>query len=350
MASVHMPTVEDLIADIEQFVQRDEGGRGIKDISLHGELLQAARALLSCKDIVIITGFPCLLDYAIPTETDGPLGALAIAKACLGLGKRVVLLTDEVNEEVMLQAVAGSNLQKYLTKHDDDDMSNDGEDAAGLENEMLSFVDSPEAKFIVESFPAAASFDAKDQERLNELVDSCDMIIAIERPGPSQSGNYFTMRKRDMTPIISPLERIITGNRLSIGIGDGGNEVGMGKVYDKIICSNIPHGPDIACIVSTDYLIVSSVSNWGGYALSGALAALVIRQLVGEHEDSGPVLGALYSTVDEQISICEKMIAAGARDGVTGKQELCVDGMTIEVSLNILTTINEMISNFNYDY
>ncbi len=49
----------------------------------------------------------------------------------------------------------------------------------------------------------------------------------------------------------------------SIGIGDGGNEVGMGKIYDRIITSNIQNASDIACIVPSDHLIVASVSNWG---------------------------------------------------------------------------------------
>jgi hypothetical protein len=49
----------------------------------------------------------------------------------------------------------------------------------------------------------------------------------------------------------------------SVGIGDGGNEVGMGKILDTILQSSIPNASSIACIVPTDHLIVASVSNWG---------------------------------------------------------------------------------------
>jgi D-glutamate cyclase len=332
--------VEDLISELEILVQQDEGGRGIKDIALEGELLQSARALLGSHSVAIITGFPCLLDHYIPTETDGPMGALAIAKACLGLGKYVCLLTDEVNEEVMISAVAGSQLQEYLIEHDIDEDDNMGDDA-----DLSDTI----SRLVVESFPPASQFNHEDETRLNELIKDCDIIVAIERPGPSQSGLYYTMRKRDMTPIISPLDRIITRDRLSIGIGDGGNEVGMGKVMDKILDSNIPNAKDIACTVSTDYLIVASVSNWGGYALAGAIVALVLQDIESSEDIINvkqTIINKLYPTVDEEIQICEKMVAAGARDGVTGNLELSVDGMPLEVSLNILCKIKTMVSQF----
>ena len=55
-----------------------------------------------------------------------------------------------------------------------------------------------------------------------------------------------------------------------IGIGDGGNELGMGKVLDRIV-KDVPHGETIACVTAADYLITAGVSNWGGYALAVAL-------------------------------------------------------------------------------
>ena len=59
----------------------------------------------------------------------------------------------------------------------------------------------------------------------------------------------------------------------TIGIGDGGNEVGMGKVCEKVI-STVPHGKEIATEVSCDYLVTCGVSNWGGLALAVGLYAL----------------------------------------------------------------------------
>lgn len=129
--------LRDRIRAIEERVQRDEGRRGIGQFMLTGELYNSATSLLGCNRIGIITGFPCLLDFTPPTETDGPLGAVAIAKALITMGKEVILMTDECNEEPLLACVAG----------------------AGLSNELLR----------MESFPPRIKFDDNDMMRLEEI-------------------------------------------------------------------------------------------------------------------------------------------------------------------------------------
>lgn len=47
---------------------------------------------------------------------------------------------------------------------------------------------------------------------------------------------------------------------------------------DALLSSSIPNAALIGCAVATDHLIVSSVSNWGAYALANA-AALVAAQV-----------------------------------------------------------------------
>lgn len=59
--------------------------------------------------VAILTGFPCLMDYNPSTETDGPPGAFAIARALIALGKRVYILTDEVYSTITI------NSSKVLT-------------------------------------------------------------------------------------------------------------------------------------------------------------------------------------------------------------------------------------------
>ena len=56
-------------------------------------------------------------------------------------------------------------------------------------------------------------------------------------------------------------------------IGDGGNELGMGKVQEKV-AKFVRNGEVIACNVSSDYVINAGVSNWGGHALAVALYLL----------------------------------------------------------------------------
>src|SRR5262249_9775920 len=60
----------------------------------------------------------------------------------------------------------------------------------------------------------------------------------------------------------------------TIGIGDGGNEIGMGSLPRDIVEHDIPNGPLIAATTRTDHLIVAGVSNWGAYGLLAAIASL----------------------------------------------------------------------------
>ena len=64
-----------------------------------------------------------------------------------------------------------------------------------------------------------------------------------------------------------------SGKITTIGIGDGGNEIGMGKVHQQVI-EHIQNGQNIASTVATDHLVTAGVSNWGGSALVAALRIL----------------------------------------------------------------------------
>lgn len=104
----------------------------------------------------------------------------------------------------------------------------------------------------------------------------------------------------------------------TIAIGDGGNEIGMGKIPHETIVKNIPNGDLIHCRVPADYLIVAGVSNWGAYAL--AAGVFVLR---GEKPPSD-----LFDP-DVEKRILEIMVREGPLvDGVTGEQTATVDGLT----------------------
>lgn len=124
----------------------------------------------------------------------------------------------------------------------------------------------------------------------------------------------------------------------------------MGAVYDKVVISkNIPNAADIACTVAADHLIVASVSNWGGYALAAAIG--LVHTAANEHETKSIEKSSLSNLViqstlqrflpstNEETMKLQRMIDAGARDGMTKEQALMVDGMDLQISLDL---INEM--------
>ncbi len=118
----------------------------------------------------------------------------------------------------------------------------------------------------------------------------------------------------------------------TIGIGDGGNEIGMGKIPWRTIQRNIPNGGLIACRVPTDFLIVAGVSNWGAYALAAGVALLRGR----------PLLPDLFD-VERERDILRIMVEQGPLvDGVTGKPTVTVDGLAFEEYARPLRQLGEL--------
>ena len=58
--------IEEVIAEIEERVSRDEGNRGTAPLVKPGSLFKACLALQSKQRIAILTGFPCLIDLEVP--------------------------------------------------------------------------------------------------------------------------------------------------------------------------------------------------------------------------------------------------------------------------------------------
>jgi hypothetical protein len=279
-------------------VQQDEGQRGILNfLSSVEDLDGAVRGLCGLplgSRVAILTGFPCNMDFDPPTETDGPPGALAVARCLIGLGLEVVLMTDDCNAEA-IRSAAGSLVEVY-------------------------------------SFPP--SLGEQEARRLEELWQDVVAAIAIERPGPSAEGYYLTMRGLSMGKYVAPLDRQLSlagRTFFTVGIGDGGNEVGMGKVHSRIVASGNEGLAASACMLSTDFLIVCSVSNWGAYCLIAAICLVSSRpELMPSPPREEEVLRAL-------------VFNGGARDGITGKKELTVDGMPFSCTAEVLEDLRAIV-------
>jgi hypothetical protein len=120
----------------------------------------------------------------------------------------------------------------------------------------------------------------------------------------------------------------------------------MGKIYDRVVASAITNAALIGCVVPTDHLLVCSVSNWGGYAL--AAAAAVLSRLEGQSgaavtpQELLERLAACVPSTEEESAKCKAIVAAGARDGVSGKLDLFIDGMPLQTSLEILRRLREL--------
>jgi hypothetical protein len=301
------------INNMQDIIGTDAGDRGMKNLIVPGDLRKAAEILgrTTQSTVLVLSGFSCCVTQTPPTETDGPPGACAIARAALALGNQVVLVTDECN------AVGFSAA------------------ATDLANNQ---------QFRMESFPCELL--EADEARLQRLIKDARLIVSCERSGPAKDGACYTMRGINMTEmgLVAPLHRLVTErtkDTLFLAIGDGGNELGMGKVFDKIANNpKISNGDKIGCVIVADHLIAASVSNWGGYALAAGAA------LVRAEQEEGPRNKVVLAWVDRclpsehgEVELLKRCVKCGCRDGVSGEKESTVDGMPLETSLQCLRDI-----------
>ena len=263
---------------IEALSRRDPGGRGLAAHAPCGQLLPAARELLTGSRIVIVTGF--CIRAAMAGETDGPPGALVLAEALTQLGKEIVLLTDDFSRP-LLEAGA----------------------AVGRWSPRLATINLPQHEADTAIDALVARFAPTH-------------VIAIERPGNAIDGHRYSMRGERLDDLVASADRLFaprTGrNYTTLAVGDGGNELGLGGLRDDL-SDQVPHGELIFSATAADHVIAAGISNWGAYALSAALSLLSGQRLI--------------HPPDRERRVLEAMVNAGAVDGCTKRRELSVDGL-----------------------
>ncbi|XP_051775730.1 D-glutamate cyclase, mitochondrial-like isoform X2 [Erpetoichthys calabaricus] len=317
------------IRSLELLIGNDPGQRGIQALFIPDELLKACLSMSHAKSVLITTGFPTHFDQNPPEETDGPLGALAMAAMLLALQKEVSIVTDlwalDMFREVIADAVEQGVLRSPIP--------------------LLSFQEN--------SSESALRFLCYDG---NSQTPRYDHLVAIERAGMATDGKYYNMRKVNIQHLVDPIDILFRmasdiPNIATTGIGDGGNELGMGKLKDRVK-KHIPNGDLIVCDVEADFAITAGVSNWGGYAISCALYILrccvvherYLRKAVGfptlSHEKSW---AAALPTVSKEEKLLEILVKYGIRSGKTGNLGMEVDGLPFhDVHSSIIQQLAEV--------
>jgi hypothetical protein len=308
LQSANAELVADKIGRVEKVIQQDPGNRGVSHFYTEA-LFDAVQCLEKANHVAILTGF--FIPAAQQPETDGPLGSMFLAESLMARGKKVTIVTDRY----CLAAITACS--DVIKDQIDPDL------------------------FKIGIFPE----DQGEQEAfVSSLCSDIDCLVSIERVGRSKDGTYRTMRGIDITQKTAPLDDLfIYAQRnpemhiTTVAVGDGGNEIGMGEKQDDVK-EYVSKGELIACVVPSDHLIVTGVSNWGGYALAASLWCTLDEQ--GGETIS---LEQVYPSDVEQFQMLESMVQANCCDGVLGKPALSVDGMPWDVHQKILDDIREII-------
>lgn len=256
---------------LKEYLQKDYCKRAAE------KLLQAPKG-----NVLITTGF-YVAGYA---ETDGPTGTLAVARALEGLGYHGIVITD-----------------KYC------------EGFFELKNISVEYV----------------AIDA-DPSVYEEILAKYRPVymISIERCGHNLENEYANMRGDSITgqtACIDTLFELAVQKKIpTIGVGDGGNEIGMGNVR-QVILEKLELNP---CVVTVDDLIIATTSNWGAYALAAYMAKL-----------SGRPVFITYEEIEEYMA---QIVALGCVDGVTKQKKMGTDGFSMEIEKEIITSLKEAIA------
>uniref|UniRef100_A0A8C6QD54 D-glutamate cyclase n=1 Tax=Nannospalax galili TaxID=1026970 RepID=A0A8C6QD54_NANGA len=248
------------IRELESMIAIDPGNRGIRHLLCKDELLLAALSLSHARSVLVTTGFPTHFNQEPPEETDGPPGAIALASFLHTLGKKVSMVVDR----------RALNLHTKFV-----------EDA--VEQGVLK-TPIPILTYQGGSVEDARAFLCKDGDPKSPRFDH---LVAIERAGRAADGNYYNMRKMNIKHLVDPIDDIFLAAQKipgisSTGVGDGGNELGTGKVKEAVK-KYIRNGDVIACDVGADFAVIAGVSNWGGYALACALYILNSCEVHGRY-------------------------------------------------------------------
>jgi len=278
-----MTTIEDII------LQKD--GRNISALRPYlpsNYVEEAADLILEHPGkVLIVTGF--YIVYANAPETDGPPGAAAIGEALAAIGYEVAYVTDKYSMDVM-KSVAGDNR--------------------------------------VIEFPIADHMDSAAAARKILETENPSVVIAIERAGLVGDGTFRNMHGTDISAYNAKIDHLFDQHPYSVGIGDGGNEIGMGNLRDE--AAGIDRLPDDPCVTTTTKLMIASVSNWGGYGLAAALSLKMSKNLLPSIKAENAWVQSTYET--------------GAVDGPTGQHRPYVDGFPLDEYNSCLTDLHEHVN------
>ena len=236
--------------------------------------------------VIIVTGFYVVM--AGKPESDGPPGAIAIGEALKALGRQVTYVSDEYTTPVLRRYANGSEV----------------------------------IEFPIDGVAASKVHATAILERVKP-----SLLISIERCGRTREDTYLNMRYVDISPHTARLDYLFDSETPSVGIGDGGNEIGMGNLAEVI--PTVDSLPDYPAVNQVDRLVIASVSNWGGYGLVAALSRIAGKNLL--------------PSVESETAMLHGMVAAGVVDGTTGDAVPTVDNFTAEENGALLARLHRLV-------
>jgi hypothetical protein len=261
-------------------------------------------------------------------ETDGPLGAASLGRALdIGIGARTVYICDEPHlcDEPHREPIRASV------------------EAAGISViDQERFEKRPHSA-VIEIHPPE---DGPGAGFAREVLDRYQpkAVVFIEKTGPNAKGVHHSITGTAKDPAETGhayhlADQARADGIFTLGIGDGGNEIGNGVIYEAARAIQ-PQGKTCRCpcgdgaitVTPTDVFISAAVSNWGAYGVSAQMAYVL----------KNPELLQSEEMEDFMLRGC---VAAGGTDGASATQVLAVDGTGAGVQRAVVRMLHEIVGN-----
>ena len=269
----------------------------------NGPMVLAAARLLARPgaSIGIFTG-AAVPEHMPLGENDGPFGASVLAAGLVAVGQRVTIHTDPACAPPIV---------------------------ALLERRGLAV--------------PVVELRMGDHAQQEAFAKEHDILVAIERLGGNVHGKLHGVNgvSRDAfrCNVDTAFRAALAHGKVTIGIGDGGNEVGFGRLHAKLE-ARLPEfaqkdktdgGGGIFSTVETTQLVVASTSNLGAYGVLAALAML--------KEDAG-----LCHSAAEEIALHHVGVGLGLVDGGGGGRIPWCDGIPAESSAAVVELLRNIVA------
>lgn len=265
---------------------------------------RVVKDILGCKNgkAGIFTGAAETTHYPYG-ESDGPPGGAVLARTLIALGYGVTIYT----EEGCIRGVEGM---------------------CGVLG-----IKAPVEKLELE--PGCAQHAA--------IAEKLDIAVTIEKHGVNSKGKLHSITGYTRDGMRAKMDGIINAmndaGKITVGIGDGGNEIGFGSVYEEAV-RVLPGSMECKCgcgggvinVTKVKHLYPVSISNWGAYAISAAFAV----------ECQNP---ALLIEPDDEIALLTRAAELELIDGGTGLFRPAVDGVAAESSAAYVRLLREIVLN-----
>lgn len=283
-----------------------------------------AKAVKPSDTVILSAGWVVPPLYPVG-EPCGTAGTAALARAIyFGLEAKSVFLSEEPVLPVWEACVNALEMRTVPYKH---------------------FKETPYA-ISTRSFPIDEREAKKAaKEILDELEPSA--VITAEKCSKNEKGVWHTGVGKNMGPWTAKIDYLIEEARdrgiLTIGIGDLGNEIGMGNIHDEAVqildkyCyTNLGTkcrcgcGGGIVAVTQANSLIVATASNKGCYGLIACLSGL---------KDDPKVL----HTAEQQYRLIDRVVTMGAGDSITCRPSLTEDGAPIKISMHLIDMLHFLV-------